>query len=229
MLTPTAGTIFTIEQMLAEPIKHNSELGYYMNFVNLLDMAALAIPTTFTQKGRPFGVTLSAAAFTDRRLLSIANRLSVLTQLTLATTQQPATINKASSVSRTDRMNIVVCGAHLDGLPLNYQLKERGAVLITKTHTSKNYQLHALDGGTVKRPALVKTKTADGAAIEVEVWGVPIQEVGSFLSQIPSPLGLGRVTLEDGSEETGFIADTTALEGATNITEFGGWRAYMKA
>ncbi len=228
LLTPTAGTLFSIEQMLAEPVRHNSELGYYMNFVNLLDMAAIAVPTGFTDTGLPFGITLSAPAFTDRRLLSIANRIHGASNLTLGATGLAKPVQSSLAVTRNDYMQIVVCGAHLQGLPLNYQLTERGGTLIGKTRTSDNYMLFALEGGPVKRPALVRVEDDNkGAAIEVEVWQLPITEIGSFLEHIPAPLGLGKVTLTDGRVVSGFIAEPAALNGAIDITATGGWRAYV--
>ena len=210
LLTPTAGRLFSIDEMLAEPIRHNSELGYYMNFVNLLDMAAVAVPTAFTASGLPFGVTLSAPAFSDRRLLSIANRLQGSSSLTLGVSGIPVPAMNAISVSRTDQMELVVCGAHLQGLPLNHQLVDRGARLVQKTHTTQHYRMYAIDETPVLRPALVRTDD-EGQAIEVEVWSLPINELGSFLQQISAPLGLGKVQLADGQQVSGFIAESLRL------------------
>ncbi len=67
-----------------------------------------------------------------------------------------------------------------------------------------------------------------GAAVEVEVWELPNQELGSFLTGIPAPLGLGKVQLADGRWETGFICEPYGLDGAQDITELGGWRTYLK-
>ena len=225
LLTPTAGKLFSIEEMLAEPVRHNSELGYYMNFVNLLDMAAVAVPSAFTTSGLPFGVTLSAPAFTDRRLLSIANHIQSLSSLTLGTSNMAVPPMNATSVVRNDTMQIVVCGAHLQGLPLNYQLIDRGAVFVEKTTTSDDYRLYALNESPVQRPALVRSDS-QGDAIEVEVWQLPCSETGSFLQQIGAPLGLGKVLLADGRQVTGFIAEPAALADAKDITHFGGWRSF---
>lgn len=227
LLTPTAGTLFSIDQMLAEPIKHNSELGYYMNFVNLLDMAAIAVPTSFTSAGLPFGITLSAQAFSDRRLLSIANRIHSASNLTLGATGLAKSAQNVTTVTRNDSLQIVVCGAHLQGLPLNYQLVERGGTLVEKTRTSDNYKMYALEDGPVKRPALIRVEDDNGAAIEVEVWQLPTAEVGSFLAHIPAPLGLGKVQLADGRQLSGFIAEPAALTGATDITAMGSWRVFV--
>ncbi|MFK7889846.1 MAG: allophanate hydrolase [Granulosicoccus sp.] len=228
LLTPTAGRLFSIDEMLAEPARHNSELGYYMNFVNLLDMAALAVPTGFTTKGLPFGVTLSAAAFSDRRLLSIGNRIQATFSLPLGAQRFPAATLSETSVGRTDWMELVVCGAHLQGMPLNFQLTERGAVYQETTETSAQYRFYALEEGAVKRPALIRTD-AGGAAVEVEVWRIPSVELGSFLKGIAPPLGLGKVTLADGRVVCGFIAEASAVSAGTDITPLGSWRRYCQS
>ncbi|MFK7853580.1 MAG: allophanate hydrolase [Granulosicoccus sp.] len=228
LLTPTAGRLFTIEEMLEEPIKRNSELGYYMNFVNLLDLAAIAVPTAFTAKGLPFGVTLSAPAFSDRRLLSIANRFQKIFELSIGTSTQTVPPLTKKPAQRTDWMELVVCGAHLEGMPLNNQLTDRGSYLLEKTTTSTDYQLFALHEEPIERPALVRS-IDDGVAIEVEVWNFPSSELGSFLAGIASPLGLGNVSLADGRSATGFIAEACAIEMASDVTSFGGWRAYLKS
>ncbi len=229
LLTPTAGRLFTIEEMLEEPIRRNSELGYYMNFMNLLDMAAISVPTVFTEKGRPFGITLGAPAFTDRRLLSIANRIQQMTSLPLGASNIHSAPLAMRSVDRTDYMEVAVCGAHLQGMPLNWQLTERGAERVESTSTSAEYRLFALQEKSPQRPALVRVGEG-GAAIEVEVWRIPTTEVGSFLKGIAAPLGLGSVTLRCGRSVCGFIAEAVAGgESSTDVTHYGGWRAYQQA
>lgn len=226
LLTPTAGRLFTIAEMLEEPIKRNSQLGYYMNFMNLLDMAAISVPTAFTRLGLPFGVTLGAPAFQDRRLLSIANRIQQLCNLTLGTSSIPMPALSGKPVGRADWTDIAVCGAHLQDMPLNFQLTDRGAYLGASTTTSADYRLYALHEGKVKRPALVRVNEA-GCEIEVEVWRIPTAELGSFLRGIAAPLGLGHVALSDGRQVCGFIAEACAPAVATDITIYGGWRAYV--
>ena len=75
LVTPTAGTIYTITQVEADPIQTNTNLGYYTNFMNLLDMAAIAVPTGFYANGIGFGITISAPAFSDDALLNLAKKL----------------------------------------------------------------------------------------------------------------------------------------------------------
>lgn len=227
LMTPTAGTLFSIEQMQAEPIKRNSELGYYMNFVNLLDFAALAVPTAMTGAGLPFGVTLSAPAFTDRRLLSIANRIETICPTNSGCSDRHPASRSRQSVGRTDWMDLVVCGAHMQGMPLNHQLTERRGSFVKAARTAEEYHLYALTGGAIKRPALIR-KEQGGVAIDVEVWRIPCSELGSFLAGVATPLGLGKVKLDDGSERCGFIAEACAEDQGVDITHLGGWRRYCE-
>lgn len=229
LLTPTAGRLFTVDELLEEPILRNSQLGYYTNYMNLLDMSSLAIPTAMTDAGLPFGVTLVGAAFADRALLSIAKRVEALFELPLGASDQSAKSVVDSTpvlIDNTQSIDVLVCGAHLDGLPLNWQLKERGAVLKQVTTTAPDYRMYALAGGPPFRPGLVLDETA-GAAIDVEIWSVPSSEFGSFVAGIPAPLGIGKVKVANGSMVSGFICEPYGLEGATEITQLGGWRAYM--
>ncbi|MHC8321851.1 allophanate hydrolase [Pseudomonas sp. GB2N2] len=213
VVTPTIGRPVTLAELDAEPVLRNSELGYYTNFMNLLDYAAVAVPSGFMGNGLPWGVTLFGRAFTDQYLLSVADAFQRLS---------PA----PTTVARNDRARLVVCGAHLDGLALNWQLKRRGATLVETTLSSPDYQLYALAGGPPFRPGMVRVKDG-GVAIAVEVWELPSSELGSFLTGIPAPLGLGKVQLADGRWESGFICEQYGLEGAVNISHLGGWRAYL--
>lgn len=230
LLTPTAGRLFTVEEMLAEPILFNSQLGYYTNFMNLLDMTSVAVPTAFTATGLPFGITLVGNHFSDRALLSIANRIQQALALPVGTDSidtEPAGLPQVQQPVADNRMiDVLVCGAHLDGLPLNWQLIDRGGVLKSCTQTKPCYRMYALAGGPPFRPGLIMDKE-NGAAIEVEIWSVPTAEFGSFVAGIPAPLGIGKVEVANGSQVTGFICEPRGVEGATDITHLGGWRAYL--
>ncbi|MCG7917507.1 MAG: allophanate hydrolase [Candidatus Thiodiazotropha taylori] len=226
LLTPTAGTCFTIEQMLEEPILRNSQLGYYTNFMNLLDLASVAVPTQMTASGLPFGITLVGDAFTDRALLSIAKRIHRQFELNLGASQYELQSASQPAVGDHSEIDVVVCGAHLQGLPLNWQLTERGATLKAKTETAPIYRMYALPGGPPARPGLILDEV-EGAAIEVEVWSMPQSQFGSFVTAIPSPLGIGKLQLADGSEASGFICEPYAISKAEEITGFGGWKAYL--
>ena len=248
VLTPTAPTIYRIAEVEADPITLNSRLGTYTNFMNLLDLAAVAVPAGFRADGLPFGVTLFGPAFSDRRLATLAARLHRAQGLPLGATGRamPVLADRAggeppamepgleSGAAARQTLNLVVCGAHLSGLPLNHQLTERGGRLVRATRTAPSYRLYALPGGPPHRPGLIRQAPAQswppaqtGAAIEVEVWSLPLAQVGGFLAGIPAPLGLGSVELADGTWEKGFICEGFAVEGARDITHLGGWRGFL--
>lgn len=228
LLTPTTSKHFTIAEMQADPINANSQLGQYTNFVNLLDLSAIAIPTTFTNKQLPFGITLVADHFQDRKLLSIANTLLQGLQLPLASSDFPLSPSNATQIVKPKtHIPVVVCGAHMQDLPLNWQLRERGAKFLERTQSAPNYRLYALAGGPPYRPGMVYDEQ-NGRAIEVEIWAVPNAEFGSFVANIPSPLGIGKVTLSDGRQLSGFICEPFAINNATEITHLGGWRRYLE-
>lgn len=227
LLTPTAGKCFTIAEMLEEPILRNSQLGYYTNFMNLLDLASIAVPTQIADNGLPFGITLVGPVFSDRALLSIANRLQTIFDLPQGASSFERQTLSSVAVGNTESIDVLVCGAHLEGLPLNWQLKERNATLKTRTKTAPVYRMYALAGGPPFRPGLILDEDK-GAAIEVEIWSVPAAQFGSFVNGIPAPLGIGKVRVEDGSVVSGFICEPYGLEGAEEITSLGGWKAYMK-
>jgi allophanate hydrolase len=228
VLIPTAPTIYRIDEVEADPITLNSRLGHYTNFMNLLDYAALAVPAGFRGDGLPFGVTLFAPAWRDRFLLTLGARLQKSYGLPLgATAHMPPTGDtEIGDDAVPDRINIVACGAHMEGLPLNHQLTERGATLVRRMHTAPGYRLYALGGSSAGRPGMVRDASTD-AAIEVEVWTMPIARLGSFMKLIPAPLGLGTIELADGSRECGFICEQYGLEGASEVTHLGGWRRYL--
>ncbi len=223
LLTPTVGHHYRISEINEAPIVRNSELGYYTNFMNLLDLCAVAVPAGFTAAGMPFGMTLSAPAFTDASLL-------VLMQRWLSQYDQPIgacgyRLRDTAPLPLPGRIEVAVCGAHLSGMPLNHQLTSRGGWLVKATHSAPGYRLYALPGGPPWRPAMVRAD--NGAAIELEVWSLPEAEFGSFVAAIPAPLGIGKVELADGSRVSGFICEQGGVQGAEDITAFAGWRAYM--
>ncbi|MBI3187353.1 MAG: allophanate hydrolase [Gammaproteobacteria bacterium] len=226
IITPTAGTIYRIAEVNADPVQLNSNLGYYTNFMNLLDLSAVAVPAGFRADGLPFGVTLFAPAFKDTSLLALADRLhrAGVSQTGALNTPLPAELFKATT--QRDEIAVAVCGAHMQGLALNHQLTERGARLIQRTHTAPHYRFYALPGGPPQRPGLVRVDN-NGAAIEVEVWNVPAENFGSFVAGIPAPLGIGKIELADGNKVSGFMCEAYAVEGARDITEMGGWRVFL--
>ncbi|MBI1397916.1 MAG: allophanate hydrolase [Betaproteobacteria bacterium] len=230
VVTPTAGTIYTIDDVDADPLRLNANLGHYTNFMNLLDYAATAVPTGFTPAGLPFGVTLFAPAHTDTSLLHLASRVQRASGGTLGATGAAAEPDDLALPERPSGgvVHVAVCGAHMSGLPLNVQLTSRGGRLVEKTRSASCYRFHALPGGPPERPGMVRV-AKDGVAVELEVWAMPVREYGSFVAGIPAPLGIGTVLLEDGRGVQGFVCEAVAAAGARDISEYGGWRAYLAA
>ncbi len=225
IVTPTAGTIYRIDEVEADPVQLNSNLGYYTNFMNLLDLSALAVPAGFRDDGLPNGVTLFAPAFYDHELLGVGSQLHRQLGGNMGATGVALPNATPAPGNKTGYLPVAVCGAHMEGLPLNYQLTERGGRLLERTTTSANYRLFLLPGGPPQRPGMVRD--LEGAAIEVEVWELPAINMGDFLNQIPAPLGLGRVQLADGSSVPGFLCEAWAVQQAQELTITGGWRKFL--
>ncbi len=226
MLTPTAGTIYRIADMEADPIRLNSSLGYYTNFMNLLDLAATAVPAGFQRDGLPFGVTLFAPPHQDGPLLHLADRMQRASGGRLGAGDAVLPPAATTAGLPSGQVRVAVVGAHLSGLPLNGQLRERRARLVATTATAPAYRLYALADG--RRPGLVRVD-GDGAAIACEVWDMPLEHFGSFVAGIPAPLGIGRLELADGSWVSGFICEPIGIADARDITAYGGWRAWLAA
>jgi len=212
LVVPGAPTIYTRAEMAADPVALNARLGLYTNFVNLLDLAAITVPAGFRPDGIPFGITLIGPAFSDRALAALGARF-----LGEADIPMPATT-----------VRVAVVGAHLSGMPLNGQLVERAAKLVRSARTSPSYRLYDLADG---RPGLVRENGSDGHGdcIDVEVWEMPHAGFGSFVAQIPPPLGIGTLDLEDGERVKGFVCENYAVAGKRDITSFGGWRRFVDA
>jgi allophanate hydrolase len=225
LVTPTAGRHFTLAEIAEEPILRNSQLGYYTNFMNLLDFAAIAVPTSFTDKHMPFGITLFSAAMSDQKLLSLAKRIQDNIQLPLGATENPYQLSENPLADSEGFIDLVVCGAHLSGMVLNHQLTVRGAILKQTTECTANYRMYALPG-KVERPAMIRDEK-NGEAFAVEIWTLPVSEFGSFVQGIAQPLGIGKVELANGQYITGFIAEGYAKALGKDISQFKGWRAYQ--
>ncbi|MCU1258637.1 MAG: Amidase [Bryobacterales bacterium] len=228
MLLPTTGTTYKIEEVRAEPIKLNANLGFYTNFVNLLDLAAVAVPAGFRSNGLPFGVSLIGRAWTDSALLTLGDRLHRAGSSELGGTKKALQETPAMTAGTPPGCVLVaVLGAHLTGQPLNWQLRERGARLVRTCRTARGYRFYALSGTSPAKPGLVRDQLMDGPGIEVEVWAVPEARFGGFVAAIPPPLSIGSAELEDGEVVKCFLCEPYAIGSAEEITELGGWRAYL--
>ena len=223
---PTTGTTYTIEALLADPVTLNSNLGLYTNFVNLMDLSAIAVPGGFRPNGLPFGVTLIGRAFEDHKIAGLADRLHrALASPTVGGTGLP--LPPATPVSaKLSRVQVAVVGAHLSGQPLNWQLTDRKATLVRTARTAPGYSLYALAGTMPAKPGLIRDGAGAGL-IELEIWEMDFAGFGSFVAEIPPPLGIGTVTLEDGGTVKCFLGETYAVAGAEDVTAFGGWRNWL--
>ena len=214
---PTTGTTYRVGELKAAPIALNSALGFYTNFVNLLDMAAVAVPAGIRANATGFGITLIGPADSDIALLDAAD-----SYLAAADVLSPPPLDLEGKMQT---VKLAVVGAHLEGMPLHWQLTSRGARFISAFETAPNYRLYAIANSVPPKPALVNSD--DGAAIKLEIYELGVAEFGSFVVEVPAPLAIGTVTLADGSSVKGFVAEPRALTGAEDITQLGGWRAYI--
>lgn len=216
LCVPTIPTFYTCADLEADPITPNSNLGTYTNFVNLLDMCGIAVPTAARSDGRPGSITFLGKSGMDGALASIARQFGSAEPLI----DGPPT----PAGPGADEIALAVCGAHMSGMPLNHELTGRGARLIEATRTAPRYRLYALAGGPPERPGLLRIEK--GAEIELEVWAMPKTAAGDFLAGIPAPLCIGTVELADGRKAHGFLVEAAGVQGAEDITHLGGWRAY---
>ncbi|ASM06178.1 allophanate hydrolase [Serratia marcescens] len=224
LVVPTAPTIRTLAEMAQEPVLFNSQFGTYTNFTNLADLSALALPGPLREDGLPAGITLIAPAWHDRALAAFGLRWQRQSALPLGATGRALPPQPAPAPS-SGHVRLAVVGAHLSGMPLNVQLTQRDAVRVEQTVTAPCYRLYALADTEPPKPGLARV--AQGAAIRLELWDIPLARFGEFVAEIPAPLGIGTLLLADGRRVKGFICEAWALEDATDITEFGGWRDYL--
>jgi len=226
MALPTVPTVYTVEQVLADPITLNSRLGTYTNFVNLLDLCALSVPASMRADGTPFGITLVAPAGADAALAALGRAFHADTALPLGATgtAQPP-LAAISAHAADNEIAVAVVGAHLSGMPLNRELTSFGARFLEESATAADYRLFLLPGAPAK-PGLIRVD-AGGAAIAVEIWAMPADEFGRFVASVPPPLSIGTLALADGRKVKGFLAEAVATHGACDISAFGGWRAFM--
>jgi allophanate hydrolase len=229
LLLPTTPFHPTIDAVLADPFEQNALLGRFTNFVNLMDLAAIAVPSGFTHDGLPFGVSVVGPAFSDRKLADFADRLQRALPATIGSTGVPIAPPSEPVSSRGERRDVLlaVAGAHLTGLPLNGELTRRGARLVGTAKTAPEYRFYALAGTVPSKPGLVRSPGFSGPGIEVELWTLDREAFGSFVASVPAPMVIGNVTLDDGRVVKSFLCEPYALEGSEEISSFGGFRAYL--
>jgi allophanate hydrolase len=227
LLLPTAGTAYTLAEVEAEPLRLNTNLGRYTNFVNLFDLCGVAVPAGFAADGLPFGVTLLAPAFREAALAALADGLHRRAGVTLGATGKPLPPPPALSAGAAPGwVRLCVIGAHMAGLPLNSQLTGCGGRFVREARTAPQYRLYALAHLNPPRPGIVRVAEG-GASLALEVWELPEAEFGGFVAAIPPPLGIGTVTLAGGEQVKGFLAEPYVLAQGEDISALGGWRAYL--
>ncbi|PLX36350.1 MAG: allophanate hydrolase [Hyphomicrobiales bacterium] len=215
LAVPSIPTMYTVDEVDADPVQLNSNLGTYTNFVNLLDLAAISVPAGRRADGFPSSLTLIGKAGSDARLAGIAAMLETGVRPTDA------------PIVPEGHIPLIVVGAHLSGMPLNHELTSRNAVFLKALSTTADYAFYALPGTTPPKPGLIRVEDGTGSAIAVEVWALPAEGFGTFVAGIPAPLGIGTVRLEDGTAEKGFLVEAEAIKGARDISGYGSWRAFM--
>ena len=227
LVLPTAPTVYSTAQVLANPIELNSRLGTYTNFVNLLDLCGLALPATMRTDNIPFGITLLAPAGQDAQLASIGRVFHADTKLTMGARSlpQPPLAALPAGVSG-DEIAIAVVGAHLSGMALNGELKALGGRLLESARTAPDYKLYAL-ATTPPKPGMLRVEAGTGSSIELELWALSAGSFGKFVAAIPPPLSIGTIRLADGRGVKGFLVEPAAVNGARDISAFSGWRAFV--
>jgi allophanate hydrolase len=229
LMVPTVPAAYTKAQIEADPIALNSNLGTYTNFVNLLDLCGLAVPISFASNGTPYGVTFLTRSGRDAMLAGLGRVVHAQTELPLGALgiRQPL-LTPLKPMTRADEITIAVVGAHLSGMPLNGELRALNARFVEEADTAPDYALYALAGTTPPKPGLLRVADGKGAPIALEVWALSAQNFGRFVAAIPAPLAIGMIRLADGRQVQGFLVEPEAVKGARNISDFGGWRAFME-
>jgi allophanate hydrolase len=217
LAVPTVPRFYTVADLDAEPVKYNSNLGSYTNFVNLLDLAAISVPTGMRGDGLPSSLTFIAPAGRDGFLAGIGMAV------------ESGGLPGSGSAVGDDHIELAVVGAHLSGLPLNHELTNLGGTFLRKVETLPSYRLFALAGTLPPKPGLLRVANGEGRAIEAEIWALEPSAFGKFVANIPAPLGVGTLSFSDGSSAKGFLVEAVATSGARDISDFGGWRPFVLA
>ncbi|WP_241649132.1 allophanate hydrolase [Paenirhodobacter populi] len=229
LMLPTSPTTCTVAEMLADPVRRNSEFGLYTNFANLMGLAAIAVPGGFGASGLPAGVTLVGPGFSDDALAGFAAALHAAAACGLGA-DRAAPVPPAPLPDLPEGwLTLAVVGAHLTGMPLNHELTGPGGFLLARTRTAPGYRLYELPDSVPPKPGLIRDPDFAGNGIEVELWALPAAAFGRFVARIPAPLGIGKLELADGGQASGFLCEGHALRGAREITSFGGWRGWLAA
>ncbi len=229
LMVPSVPGLCWLDEVAADPFGANARLGTYTNFVNLLDLCALAVPAAARPDGRPHGVTFIGQRGTDAALATFGRRMHSATGTRLGATAWPLPRSEERGPQEPQGwVPVMVFGAHMSGLPLNHELIREGGRLVRVARTAPDYRLHRL-GGKLPRPGLVRGGAGRGTSIEGEIWLMPSEGFGRFVAGVVAPLAIGTVWLDDGSSVKGFIAETEGVHGTPDISGHGSWRRYLMA
>ncbi|WP_158734729.1 allophanate hydrolase [Alteribacillus sp. YIM 98480] len=212
---PTCGGTWTREQVRKDPIQTNNDMGRYTNHCNLLDLSAVAVPGKEADKDLPFGITLFGLAESENLVFGAAAAFS------------KETIQTAPNSSEQETTLVAVCGLHMRGFPLEQQMYDHGARFVQEANTAPKYKFYKLPSEPIK-PGLIK-QPEGGDSIQLEIWEMPLTSFGSFTAQIPAPLGIGKVELEDGKEIPGFVCEGYGEKEAEDVTTLGSWDVVVQS
>jgi allophanate hydrolase len=230
LVVPTMPTIPTLAQVQGDSLGWSRRLGHYTNFVNLLQLAALALPAGFTTRGLPGGITLIGPPGSDGRLCDIGMAWQQRLRLPLGATGVPFPgLLRAEGPPPVAAgcVRVAVAGAHLRGQPLHRSLVETGANFVRVARTAARYRFLGFLDLAPPRPGLLRVESG-GASVQVELYDLPMEGFGRLVASVAPPLAIGTVELENGEAVKGFLCESCAAAHARDITEFGGWVAFLK-
>lgn len=240
LIVPTSPFHPTLAEVAADPVRVNSRMGTYTNFCNLFDLSAVAVPagtvTDTAETGESgsvsqFGLTVVARTFEDGVAADIARRIEL-------TPEKPG-LFAAGAAAASDAapkvpwpvaagaavVPLVVVGSHRKGQPLAAELERRGAFWDGLVATAARYRMVALET-TPPKPGVVRSE--QGTGLVAERWLLSESALGSFLADLPEPMLLGSITLDDGSTAVGFACDAVAAASSRDISEYGDWIKYLE-
>jgi allophanate hydrolase len=228
LCVPSIPTFYSVNDLINDPFTPNSNLGTYTNFVNLLDMCGITVPTDPRIDGRPGSITFLAMSGEDNLVASTAILFEKNCKRYLGGTKFELENPNDLKEYHNSSIDIAVCGAHMEGLTLNWQLRDLGAHFVKKSKTSSHYKLFALTNLNPIRPGLLRSFSQDGNTINLEIWRIPKKNFGKFIEYVQAPLSIGSVELEDGKWIKGFLCENSGTINAKNISNIGDWREYIK-
>ena len=230
MCTPTIPSPCTLADVEADPIGANSRLGTYTNFVNLLDLCAIAVPTGTRADGRPVGVTLIGRAGEDGRIAALAADLHRATTDRLGATgfplepstpahgRPPPGGSRSPSSAHISRACRSTASSSTSAPPSCARSPPPPTTASSRSPRPRR-----------PSPGLLRCASGEGASIETEIWSLSAEGFGRFVALVPPPLSIGTLALADGTSAKGFLVEAEAVRDARDISAFGGWRAYLKS